>query len=152
MPGHGPPAIDLATVLFGPATSQVVTTIPLEPAARIVGMNPSFLDPDCHRLAGGNLIIIQLRPGLSVGGQTGFYKPAGRQFFGSVPEVNAAEYAQLQHFGRSQLRLEIGCEMPARWLAEPVAITLLPTIIDENRFLQLLYRLKGTGKDLPGQQ
>ena len=41
----GFPALDLALVLFRQAATHVVTAIPLEPATRIVWMNPSFLLP-----------------------------------------------------------------------------------------------------------
>src|SRR5690606_18057677 len=52
MPADRLPAIDLAAVLLGHAPPPVIAAIPLEPAARIVGMDPAFLPPDRQRLAG----------------------------------------------------------------------------------------------------
>jgi hypothetical protein len=40
-----PPAFDLALVLLWHAATHVVTAIPLEPAARIVRVDPSFVSP-----------------------------------------------------------------------------------------------------------
>lgn len=51
---HRLPALDLAFILMGEPSSQVVAAVPLEPAAGILGVNPAFGYPDFVGLAGGN--------------------------------------------------------------------------------------------------
>src|ERR1700691_1506754 len=38
----GLPALDLPRVFFGQAASRVIAAIPLKPAARVIGVNPSL--------------------------------------------------------------------------------------------------------------
>src|SRR5262245_17830538 len=45
------PAPDLPRVFFRHAAPHIVAAVPLEPAARIVGMQPAFPAPDGQRLA-----------------------------------------------------------------------------------------------------
>ena len=52
MPAHGFPSLDLPAVLGAQPAAHVIAAIPLEPAARIVGMNPPLVAPDRQRLAG----------------------------------------------------------------------------------------------------
>ena len=52
VPAHGLPSPDLPLVLVGQAAAHVVAAIPLEPAARVVGMDPSLVAPHRQRLAG----------------------------------------------------------------------------------------------------
>src|SRR6476646_4286619 len=52
MPAHGFPTLDLARVLFGQSADQIIAAIPLEPAARIVRMDPALSAPLRQRLAG----------------------------------------------------------------------------------------------------
>jgi hypothetical protein len=39
------PAPDLASILFWHTAAKIVATIPLKPAARVIGMNPTFVAP-----------------------------------------------------------------------------------------------------------
>ena len=54
------PALDLAGIVLVPA-AHPVAAIPLEPATRIVGMNPAHLPPDDERLGGVNAEEIERR-------------------------------------------------------------------------------------------
>ena len=58
------PPLDLPRVLVRHAATNVVAAVPLEPAARIVRMNPALAAPDRQRLAGIDAEIIheQSRP------------------------------------------------------------------------------------------
>src|SRR5215472_15560055 len=58
MPPDCLPALDLTGVLLRHAAAHVVAAVPLEPAARIVGVNPAFITPDRQRLASVNTKII----------------------------------------------------------------------------------------------
>ena len=55
----GTPALNLPMVFFGQAAAEIVSAIPLEPPARIVGINPAFSLPDRQRLAGVDPEVIQ---------------------------------------------------------------------------------------------
>jgi hypothetical protein len=46
------PPLDLPRLLLRHAAPNVVAAVPLEPAARIVRMNPALAAPDRQRLAG----------------------------------------------------------------------------------------------------
>ena len=52
MAANGLPAADLSLVLARHAAALIVAAVPLEPAARIVGVYPAFGPPDAERLAG----------------------------------------------------------------------------------------------------
>jgi hypothetical protein len=54
------PALDLARVFLGHSATHVVAAVPLEPAARILGVNAAFLLPHRERLAGLDAKIIAL--------------------------------------------------------------------------------------------
>src|SRR5262249_29567426 len=41
----GFPALDLASILFWHASAKIIATIPLEPTARVIGMNPTSVAP-----------------------------------------------------------------------------------------------------------
>jgi len=43
MPPHCLPPFDLAAVLLGHASAHIVAAIPLEPASRVIWMNPALL-------------------------------------------------------------------------------------------------------------
>lgn len=59
MPPHRFPAADLARVLVRHAPSHIVAAIPLEPTARVVGMNPVFASSDRKRLTGIDAEIVE---------------------------------------------------------------------------------------------
>src|SRR5689334_3875225 len=62
LPGMAPerfPALDLAVVLVGKPPAAIIAAIPLEPAARVVGMDPALGFPDRQRRAGPNAEIIE---------------------------------------------------------------------------------------------
>ena len=42
---HGFPALGLAGILFGQSPADLISAIPLEPAAWVVGVDPAFLAP-----------------------------------------------------------------------------------------------------------
>ena len=56
---HRLPSPELARILLGHAPAHVVTAIPLEPSARIVGMYPALLPPFQQGLAGVHAEIVQ---------------------------------------------------------------------------------------------
>ena len=74
MPANGAPTLDLALVV-GTTPPEIVTAIPLEPAARVLHVNPPFPAPDRERLRGIDAEEIELgsvtlgtEPGVVSGG------------------------------------------------------------------------------------
>src|SRR5258705_9601962 len=118
------PAFDLAAILVGHPATHVVAAIPLEPTARIVGMQPALLAPDRERLTGVDAEEIE-RAVAPLGRELGAGEPALRKFLARVGHVLAAEHAERQHLKRGQLRIELGIEMAARWRAPHIAIARL---------------------------
>src|SRR5690349_5109237 len=55
-----PPALDLSCVLVRHAAAQIVAAVPLEPATRIVLVQPSFATPFRQGLAGPDAEIVEL--------------------------------------------------------------------------------------------
>src|SRR6476659_10188451 len=45
MPAHGLPALDLPRILVRATASQIVSAVPLEPASRVVGVQPALPTP-----------------------------------------------------------------------------------------------------------
>ena len=56
---HRLPAFDLPGILARDTAAHIIAAVPLKPAARVVGINPSLLAPDRQRLAGIDTKIIQ---------------------------------------------------------------------------------------------
>src|SRR5262245_7885335 len=115
------PAADLALVLRRQAAAHIVAAVPLEPAARIVGMNPAVVAPHRERLAGVDSKKIEgaIAPARR---ELGTRKPRRRKLLARVGHVLAAEHPELQHLLRRELRLEFGIEVAAHRCREGVAI------------------------------
>src|SRR5215831_4868111 len=128
---HRLPSLDLATILVGQAAAHVITTIPLEPTARIVGMNPSLIAPDRERLAGIDSEVVE-RAVASAVGKLGGRKPAARKFATGIGHVLAAEDAKREHFLGLQLRAKLGIEIAPCRPCDAVAITLLHLVVDDD--------------------
>src|SRR5579883_321719 len=90
------PAFDLPRIFFGHAPAHVVAAVPLEPAARIVRMNPSLFSPYRERLASVNAEIIQR----AVPARRRDFcarKPARGKFRAAIGHVLAAKYPEGKH-------------------------------------------------------
>src|SRR5581483_4986541 len=94
------PAFDLAQIVFV-ATTRKVSAIPLEPAARIVGMNPTFLAPNFEQLRCVHAEIIQGRT-MSILRKLCTSEPAHRKFFSTIGHVFSAEDAEREHLLRRE--------------------------------------------------
>src|SRR6476646_5835319 len=99
MPANGFPSLDLAAVLGRHATAHVVTAIPLEPAARIIGVQPSLSAPDPQRRAGVDAEEIE-RAVAPKRREPGAREPALGKFIPGIRHVLAAEHAEAQHLLR----------------------------------------------------
>src|SRR5438270_5278063 len=56
---YGSPALNLAGILFGQSPADVISAIPLEPAAWVVGVDPAFLAPYREGLASIDSKIVE---------------------------------------------------------------------------------------------
>src|SRR4029077_1998067 len=110
---------------------HVITTIPLEPAARVVGMNPPLIAPDRERLAGIDAKEMEGAVAPAVG-KLGGGKPAARKFAAGIGHVLAAENAKREHFLGLQLRSKLGIEIAPCRFCDLVAITLLHLVVDDD--------------------
>jgi hypothetical protein len=72
---HRLPSPDLPPVLVGQAAAHVVAAVPLEPTARVVGVNPTLLAPHRQRLAGVDAEEVE-RAVAAARGQLGAGEPA----------------------------------------------------------------------------
>lgn len=59
VPTHGFPAADLALILVRQSATMEIAAIPLEPSARIIGMDPALGPPDTERLTGVDAEAVQ---------------------------------------------------------------------------------------------
>src|SRR5512132_3171391 len=86
---NGSPPRNLTQIIFT-AASAIISAIPLEPAARIVRMNPTFAPPFRQWLRRVHAKIIQ-RGARSMGRKLGALEPTRRKFFPAIGHVFAAE-------------------------------------------------------------
>src|SRR5262245_31052128 len=131
MTPDGLPSFDLAFVFVGHAATHIVSAIPLEPSARVIGVNPTLPAPLRERLAGIDAVIIERT---IAGGrcQLGMLEPACREFFPAIRHVFSAEDSQREQLSRRQLRLEFGIEVSAQRCDKFVAISLLHAVIHDD--------------------
>src|SRR6516162_11448847 len=121
MSPHRFPAPDLPRILFWHAAAEIIAAIPLEPAARILGRDPSFAAPDRERLACRDTEIVQRRV-MPSRRQPGAVEPVEWKFVRAVGHVFPTENAEVEHFFRRELGRELRVEVPARGRRESVTV------------------------------
>lgn len=125
------PAPDLALILFWHPPAHVIAAVPLKPAARIVGMNPSFLPPDGKRLAGMNAKIVS-RGIAALRRQFCADKPIFRKLRCRVGHIFAAENPELQHLLGGEIGLEFWVEVTTGGLRQRVTVRALHFVMHNN--------------------
>jgi hypothetical protein len=120
------PAPDLARIVLH-ATASVVATVPLEPAPRVVGMNPAFGAPNRERLARVDAEEIEFRIA-SLRRELRLFEPIRGELVATVVHVLPAKNTELEHLRRSQLRAKFRIEVTAFRLCKPVDIALLHAV------------------------
>src|SRR5262245_25297550 len=142
------PALDLTAVFVADTAAHVVAAIPLEPAARIVGMDPALLAPDRERLARIDAEEIE-RTVVPLGRELRACEPARGEFLTTVGHVLAAEHAELKHLLRCELRLEFGIEIATHRRRPLIAVALLHLVVDGDGALcwQGRFRLRPHGEE-----
>lgn len=127
MAAKGAPALDLLLIYFGQPSAQIITAIPLEPAARIGPKNPALVAPYRKRLAAFDPEAIERRIGHVAEFCIG--EPILGQFIAAVIAIFAFEYAKRQHFFRCEKRIEPIGESLTRGCDNRVAVTALHAVI-----------------------
>ena len=130
MAADGAPSLNLPKIVGMPA-ARVIAAIPLEPAARIVGMNPSFFAPNLQRLRSVDAEIIQARP-RAIRRKFRARKPTRRKFLPAIGHVFPPEYAQRQQLLRAKLGVKSEAKFPPHRLRSPIHIILLHFVTDDD--------------------
>src|SRR6516162_6694338 len=130
------PAFDLAGILFGHAAAHIVSAIPLEPAAWILGVDPSFLSPGRQRLT---RIYSEMIEGAVAARRRKpcTRKPVSREFLAAVCHVLAAKYPESEHFLWRQFRTKFGIEIAAHRCAANITIFPLHLVVNGNDIVPL---------------
>jgi len=127
---HRPPAFDLAFVVER-ATSHMIPAVPLEPPARIVGINPAFFSPHGEWLRRVDLEKVEFRV-VAFGAELRVAEPGAGKLIPAVRHVLAAENAEPEHFRRRKLGLEPLVEVPPNRLRAVVDEPALHAISDDD--------------------
>src|SRR4030095_4733525 len=128
MPANGTPALNLALVIRT-TPPEIVTAIPLKPAARVLRVNPPFRPPDRKWLRGIDAEKIELRS-VTLGTEPGVGKPVVREFCLTVCHVFAAKNSESKHLFRTQLRLETRGKILSSGFRQEILITALHPVVD----------------------
>ena len=96
MAAHRTPTSNLSPIFIRHSAANIVAAVPLKPAARIVGVNPSSLAPNRQRLARLHAKILQR---FIVGSWRQFRlgEPVRREFIAAVVHIFAAEHTKAKH-------------------------------------------------------
>jgi hypothetical protein len=131
MAAEGVPASDLSPVLVRHAAAHMVAAIPLEPAARVVRMDPAFTPPFRERLARIDAEVVERAIALGWR-ELGPLEPARGKLRAAVRHVLAAEDAKLEHFPRREVGRKSRIKAAARGDRQAVAVSRLHAVVDEN--------------------
>lgn len=132
------PPFDLPGILFRNASTEVIATIPLEPAMRIVLVNPAFLFPNRKRLTGAKTIIIQLAMLVLI---TRAFDPreprlwqiAWNKSFDS-DKIRPAKNPEPKHLFWRKVRFERGIKISSDRLGKRIVVFFLKSIRIANFF------------------
>ena len=121
------PARDLAQIILA-ASPAIISAIPLEPAARVFEVNPTFASPLGQGLRRVDAKIIQRRSRL-IRRKLRAFEPAFRKFLLAIGHVFSAEHAKLEHLFRRQLGRESGAECAPHRFCVDINIALLHFVV-----------------------
>ena len=127
MPTNGAPTANLPQIILA-AASAIISAIPLEPTARVLGVNPTFATPFRQRLRCAYAKIIQRCP-RPIRRELRPLEPARRKFLPAIGHVFPTEYAELEHLFRRQLRRKAGTERAPHGFGAEVYVSLLHFVV-----------------------
>lgn len=124
------PPSDLDAVDIFQSTAHIVSTIPLEPAARVRPVDPALAPPHRQRLAAFDTEVVQVCVGDSAG--LGIPEPVRWKLIGAIIDVAPLKHTHLKHLqGRLGGREVIG-KIAADGLRNCVAIAALHLVVNDN--------------------
>lgn len=137
MPRNRPPTTDLPLILTRDASAHIVATVPLEPTARIIRIDPALFPPDRKRLRRIHAKVIERRV-MPFRAKLRPFEPACWKFSATVRHVFSAKHPERKHLGWRQVGLEIRMEILSHRLGTDIPVPLLHLIIhgDDSIFLR----------------
>lgn len=145
------PTANLALVLVRYPSPLIVTAIPLEPAARVVRVDPSLGAP--HRQRDTRFDAEKVK--VAVGGSRGklrLSKPGLGKFVTTIAQVNTAEDSEREHFLGGEVWRKLPVKIPSDRGDQLVPVTALHVIVDDHAswlaraaHLRRSNRVKGRG-------
>ena len=129
MPNDRFPAPDLSLIFDGQSPAHIVSTIPLEPASRVmIFVYPTFFLPYFERLTGVFMkkiyfIVVML------GRKLGARKPTFGELFFAISHVLTTKDSEREHLFRCKPRLEFWMKITTNRLDKFIFITLLKFIV-----------------------
>jgi len=124
---NGAPTTDLTQVIFA-AAPAIISAIPLEPPARVVGMNPAFASPFRQRLRCVHAKIIQ-RGARPIRREPRAFEPARRKFFPTIGHVFPAKDAECEHLLRRQLGRETRAKSATHRFCAGIDVAILHFVV-----------------------
>ena len=134
------PSLYLALILFRQAPTHIITAIPLEPSAGIVGMYPSFLSPKRKRLARVYTEIIQFWI-MFFWTELDFCIPGSGKLLLAISHVFPAKNSHLKHLFRGKLRLKFRVEVFTGRLRQIITVIPLHFIINNYSLFHISWRV-----------
>ena len=121
------PSFDLGTVNVRQAPAQIVSAIPLKPAAGIRFDNPAFVAPYAQGLPTLDAKGVDGRIGFVA--DLGLFKPFWRQFVTAIVTILAFEDPHLEHCIGAQVRFEAAVKIHSWFFRDHVFIAVLEFVI-----------------------
>jgi hypothetical protein len=131
VPPYSRPSPDLPGIFGLRSAAHVVSTIPLKPAARIVGVYPSLPAPHGQGLARIDAEEVE-RAIPPLCGKPRLREPTCRKLVTTVRHVLSAEDAELEHLPRSKLRIKLRVKVAPGSRLQLVAIPRLHPVFHDN--------------------
>ena len=114
------------------AAAELISAVPLEPAARIVRMDPALLSPNGEGLAGVDAEEVEGRVA-PVWRQLRAAEPVRRKLVPAVGHVFPTEHPEPQHFAPASAPARSPARSRGPWRDQFVAVAALHLVIDAHR-------------------
>ncbi len=124
---NGAPTRNLTQIIFA-AAPAIITAVPLEPAARIIWVNPTFTSPLRERLRCIHAEEIQ-KYTWPIWRKLGPREPARRKFLPAIGHIFPAKHAELEHLSRRQVGRESPAESAPHRFRAKINVSLLDFVV-----------------------
>jgi len=127
------PSLYLSSIFSRRTSSDEISAIPLKPASWILRINPALRLPFTQRLGRVYRIVIQADV-FFVGVEFSVVKPVIRKLGTAIGQIFPTKHPELQHFGGSEFRPEIGVKIFTFVFNQRVTVFLLHSVINVDNF------------------